>query len=62
MSYQIINVATEKDLENAKDIIIPFQKFAKWANEEGFDLEAPKVTADVQSAKLKQLLGQIKSS
>jgi hypothetical protein len=29
---------------------------------EDFDLEAPKVTADVQSAKLKQLLGQIKSS
>ena len=28
---------------------------------EDFDLEAPKVTADVQSAKLKQLLGQIKS-
>ena len=27
---------------------------------EDFDLEAPKVTADVQSAKLKQLLGQIK--
>jgi KaiC/GvpD/RAD55 family RecA-like ATPase len=27
-----------------------------------FDLEAPKVTADVQSAKLKQLLGQIKQS
>ena len=29
---------------------------------EGFDLETPKVTADVQSAKLKQLLGQIKQS
>jgi hypothetical protein len=29
---------------------------------EGFDLEAPKVTADVQSAKLKQLLGKIKTS
>ena len=29
---------------------------------EGFDLEAPKITADVQSAKLKQLLGQIKQS
>jgi hypothetical protein len=29
---------------------------------EDFDLEAPKVTADVQSAKLKQLLGQIKST
>ena len=29
---------------------------------ENFDLETPKVTADVQSAKLKQLLGQIKSS
>ena len=29
---------------------------------EDFDLEAPKVTADVQSAKLKQLLGQIKSN
>ncbi len=29
---------------------------------EDFDLEAPKVTADVQSAKLKQLLGQIKQS
>jgi hypothetical protein len=29
---------------------------------EDFDLETPKVTADVQSAKLKQLLGQIKSS
>ena len=29
---------------------------------EGFDLEAPKVTADVQSAKLKQLLGQIKQA
>ena len=28
---------------------------------EGFNLETPKVTADVQSAKLKQLLGQIKS-
>jgi hypothetical protein len=27
-----------------------------------FDLEAPKITADVQSAKLKQLLGQIKQS
>jgi KaiC/GvpD/RAD55 family RecA-like ATPase len=30
--------------------------------QEDFDLEAPKVTADVQSAKLKQLLGQIKNS
>jgi hypothetical protein len=29
---------------------------------EDFDLETPKVTADVQSAKLKQLLGQIKQS
>jgi hypothetical protein len=29
---------------------------------EDFDLETPKVTADVQSAKLKQLLGQIKST
>jgi hypothetical protein len=29
---------------------------------EGFDLEAPKVTADVQSAKLKQLLGKIKTN
>jgi hypothetical protein len=29
---------------------------------EGFNLETPKVTADVQSAKLKQLLGQIKAS
>jgi hypothetical protein len=29
---------------------------------EDFDLETPKVTADVQSAKLKQLLGQIKSN
>ena len=29
---------------------------------EDFDLEAPKVIADVQSAKLKQLLGQIKNS
>jgi hypothetical protein len=28
---------------------------------EDFDLEAPKVTADVQSAKLKQLLGKIKT-
>jgi len=28
---------------------------------EDFDLETPKVTADVQSVKLKQLLGQIKS-
>jgi replicative DNA helicase len=29
---------------------------------EDFDLETPKVTADIQSAKLKQLLGQIKQS
>jgi hypothetical protein len=29
---------------------------------EDFDLEAPKIAADVQSAKLKQLLGQIKQS
>ena len=29
---------------------------------EGFNLETPKVTADVQSAKLKQLLGQIKQA
>ena len=29
---------------------------------EGFELEAPKVTADVQSAKLKQLLGKIKTA
>jgi hypothetical protein len=29
---------------------------------EDFDLDAPRVTADVQSAKLKQLLGQIKSN
>jgi KaiC/GvpD/RAD55 family RecA-like ATPase len=29
---------------------------------EDFDLESPKVTADVQSAKLKQLLGQIKTT
>ena len=30
--------------------------------QEDFDLEAPKIAADVQSAKLKQLLGQIKQS
>ena len=28
---------------------------------EGFNLETPKVSADVQSAKLKQLLGKIKT-
>ena len=40
-------------------------KSAPWERaqpKEGFELEAPKVTADVQSAKLKQLLGQIKQS
>jgi hypothetical protein len=29
---------------------------------EDFDLETPKITADVQTAKLKQLLGQIKGA
>jgi hypothetical protein len=40
-------------------------KSAPWERpqaKEGFDLEAPKVTADVQSAKLKQLLGKIKTN
>jgi archaellum biogenesis ATPase FlaH len=40
-------------------------KSAPWERpqaREGFELEAPKVTADVQSAKLKQLLGKIKTS
>jgi KaiC/GvpD/RAD55 family RecA-like ATPase len=40
-------------------------KSAPWERpqaREGFDLETPKVTADVQSAKLKQLLGKIKTS
>jgi len=32
-------VGTEKDPENAKEIKIAFEKFAKWADEEGLDLE-----------------------
>jgi hypothetical protein len=39
--------------------LLPWQRAQA---KEGFDIEAPKVTADVQSAKLKQLLGQIKQS
>ena len=35
----VFSVATEKDLENAKDIVVSFEKFAKWANEEGYNLE-----------------------
>jgi len=40
-------------------------KSAPWERpqaKEGFELETPKVTADVQSAKLKQLLGKIKTN
>jgi len=40
------SVATEKDTENAKDITVPFEKFAKWANEEGFDLEDENISRD----------------
>ena len=35
----IFAVATEKDLENAKELKVSFEKFAQWANEEGLDLE-----------------------
>lgn len=42
----IFSVATEKDTENAKDITVPFEKFAKWANEEGFDLEDENASRD----------------
>jgi len=42
----IFSVATEKDLENAKDITVPFEKFAKWANEEGYDLENEDASRD----------------
>ena len=42
----IFSVATEKDTENAKDITVPFEKFAKWANEEGFDLEDENISRD----------------
>ncbi len=35
----IFAVATEKDLENAKEIKVSFEKFAKWAEERGLDLE-----------------------
>jgi hypothetical protein len=40
------SVATEKDTENAKDIAVSFEKFAKWANEEGFDLEDENTSRD----------------
>ena len=42
----IFSVATEKDTENAKDITVSFEKFAKWANEEGFDLEDENTSRD----------------
>jgi len=42
----IFSVATEKDTENAKDITVSFEKFAKWANEEGFDLEDENASRD----------------
>jgi hypothetical protein len=42
----IFSVATEKDTENAKDITVPFEKFAKWANGEGFDLEDENASRD----------------
>ncbi len=45
-SNTIFSVATEKDTENAKDITVPFEKFAKWANEEGFDLEDEDASRD----------------
>ena len=35
----VFAVATEKDPESAKEIKVSFEKFAKWANEEGLDLE-----------------------
>jgi hypothetical protein len=35
----VFAVATEKDLENAKELKVSFEKFAQWANEEGLDLE-----------------------
>ena len=35
----VFAVGTEKDLENAKEIKVSFREFAKWANEEGLDLE-----------------------
>ena len=47
-----------KSAEEGSDTSPPWERAKP---REDFDLEAPKVTADVQSAKLKQLLGQIKS-
>jgi len=44
--HVIFSIVTEKDLENAKDITVPFEKFAKWANEEGFDLEDEDASRD----------------
>jgi len=35
----VFAVGTEEDLENAKEIKVSFEKFAKWAEEEGLDLE-----------------------
>jgi len=35
----VFGVGTEKDLENAKEIEVSFENFAKWAEEEGLDLE-----------------------
>ena len=48
-----------KTAEEGESSTLPWERAKP---KEDFDLEAPKVTADVQSAKLKQLLGQIKQS
>ena len=45
-SNVIFSIATEKDTENAKDITVPFERFAKWANEEDFDLENEDISRD----------------
>ena len=46
----IFAVATEKDLENAKELKVSFEKFAQWANEEGLDLERDE-DADIAAKK-----------
>ena len=46
----VFAVATEKDLENAKELKVSFEKFAQWANEEGLDLERDE-DADIAAKK-----------
>ena len=55
-------IKTKSTMVNNENAEAKPQSWERPKAKEGFNLEDPKITADVQSAKLKQLLGQIKQS